>query len=140
MTTVSALCFTISYFIRPYVGSSATSLIAAFATGVASNLYASVTYNPAIICAISGIILLVPGSVATTAFFTFLQQDTSGGIGLAVGMLTLALALGVGLFLASLLVAPNEAKSWFARWDKVRAGSVAFEGTSPMNQKSELAF
>ena len=64
---------------------------------------------------LSGLLLLVPGSVAVTGFFLFLQKDNTGGVGLAMGMLMVALALAMGIFLSSLLVKHDETKVWFAQ-------------------------
>jgi len=123
MTITAAICYTCTYLLDPVLGTNPTSIIAAFTTGVCANLYSRYSGNPSILCVISGLILLVPGSVAVSGFFLFLQKDTSGGIGLAVSMLSVALSLAVGLFLSSLFVRHDETKDWFARLDRMQEES-----------------
>ncbi len=53
-----------------------------------------------------GILILVPGSIAVRGVTALLQNDIDTGIQFAFNMIVIALAIGVGLFVANLLILP----------------------------------
>ena len=84
------------------------ALVASFVASCVSNLYSRYSGNPAIIYALSGLLVMVPGSLATSSFQLIFQGDVQGGIGLALGVAKAAFSLGIGVFFASLVVAPRK--------------------------------
>jgi uncharacterized membrane protein YjjP (DUF1212 family) len=119
MTVVATFCYVTSYFMGPVIGTNGTSILAAFVAGVSGNLYSRYSGNPATIYVMSGLLLLVPGSVAVTGFFMLLQKDASGGTSLAIGMLMISMALAIGIFLSSLFIKNDETKAWFNRLEDI---------------------
>eukprot|EP00842_Homolaphlyctis_polyrhiza_P007031 jgi/Hompol1/917/HPOL_001051-RA len=81
----------------------ATTIIAAFAIGLISNLYSRITRDVAIAPIIGGILLLVPGSVGVRSTLGFISQDALGGTAVAFQMLMIGLSITIGLFLATLI-------------------------------------
>lgn len=63
------------------LGMSFSSMSSAFVLAVMSNLYARYSATPPILYVLSGLVMLVPGSLAVTSFFTYFSQtDDTGGI------------------------------------------------------------
>ena len=88
-------------------GAEVGMLAAAFATGVAGNLYARGLGRPAAVPVVPGLLMLVPGSLGVRTISTLLARDVSSGVELATALVTLAGALAAGLLIANLLVPPR---------------------------------
>ena len=89
--------------------------LAAAVVGVGGNAYANATGRPAMAGTMSGIFILVPGAMALRSVATSLLSDGdsssgSGPVGLALTsrVLTVAVSIGAGLFMASLILPPRE--------------------------------
>jgi len=87
--------------------------LSAAVVGVGGNAYANATGRPAMAGTMSGIFILVPGAMALRSIATSLltDGDSSGGsVGLALTsrVLTVAVSIGAGLFMASLILPPRE--------------------------------
>ena len=88
--------------------------LSAAVVGVGGNAYANATGRPAMAGTMSGIFILVPGAMALRSIATSLLTDGdtsgSGSVGLALTsrVLTVAVSIGAGLFMASLILPPRE--------------------------------
>ncbi|KAI8901431.1 hypothetical protein BC833DRAFT_577669 [Globomyces pollinis-pini] len=83
----------------------ASSAIATFVIGIASNIYARFTRDVSIAPILCGILMLVPGSIGVKSTLEFFGNESQGEH-LASAMLQISLSITVGLFLATLLVWP----------------------------------
>jgi uncharacterized membrane protein YjjP (DUF1212 family) len=77
--------------------------------GAMSNVFARVLDKPSSIFQWPGIILLVPGSVGYRGMSSLFERDVLGGLDMAFTMVTLAMALVVGVFFGNILVTPRKA-------------------------------
>lgn len=75
--------------------------------GAMSNVFARFLDKPSSIFQWPGIILLVPGSVGYRGMSSLFAKDVVGGLDTAFTMVTLALALVVGVFFGNILVKPR---------------------------------
>jgi uncharacterized membrane protein YjjB (DUF3815 family) len=72
-----------------------------------SNIFARMKDKPSAIFQWPGIILLVPGSVGYRGMTSLFERDVIGGMDTAFTMITLAMALVVGVFFGNILVKPR---------------------------------
>jgi uncharacterized membrane protein YjjB (DUF3815 family) len=115
MTALACLAFVASYVfsLAPRTASLA-SFLAAVAVGVCGNAYANATGRPAMPSTCSGIFILVPGAMALRSISTLFgggesnAESNSVGLALTSRVLTVAVSIGAGVFMASLLVTPRE--------------------------------
>ncbi len=77
--------------------------------GAMSNAFARALDKPSSIFQWPGIILLVPGSVGYRGMSSLFERDVLGGLDMAFTMVTLAMALVVGVFFGNILVKPRKA-------------------------------
>lgn len=75
--------------------------------GAASNIFARLKNRPSSIFQFPGIILLVPGSVGYRSLNFLFERNMVGGLDTAFTMITLAMALVVGLFFGNLMIKPR---------------------------------
>ncbi|KAI8592568.1 hypothetical protein BDZ88DRAFT_392162 [Geranomyces variabilis] len=116
MMSVSALGFVSSYFLNMVSALSAQggqvpTALSALAIGLASNIYARITNQVAVAPILSGILLLVPGSLGVRSTLDMLgtTQGTSsskGGTSFAFSMLLIGFCITLGLSVATRLVFP----------------------------------
>ncbi|KAJ3160379.1 hypothetical protein HDU86_000713 [Geranomyces michiganensis] len=116
MMSVSALGFVTSYFLNNVPALSAqggqvSTALSALAIGLASNIYARVTNQVAVAPILSGILLLVPGSLGVRSTLDFLgatqgQSSGKGGTSFAFSMLLIGFCITLGLSVATRLVFP----------------------------------
>lgn len=83
------------------------ALVGALLVGILGNLYARLRNRPAIIIQVPGIMLMVPGSLSFRGLASLMEQDSLGGIQIAVSVALVAAGLSTGLILASALVPPK---------------------------------
>ncbi|KAI9353701.1 hypothetical protein BDR26DRAFT_849073, partial [Obelidium mucronatum] len=95
--TVAQVIYTLVY---PTLGDPLSSFITAFTMGTLSNVYSQVTLSNPIVAILAGLQVLVPGTLAVRAFSS---ADVASGISLAGSVLVIALSLGLGLFLGSVV-------------------------------------
>lgn len=79
----------------------------AWLLGVAANLYARHLGRPALVMVLPGLLMLVPGSLGYQSLGALARHDTLAGIGAAVEMVFIAVALLVGLLLSRATVEPR---------------------------------
>ncbi|KAK3847666.1 MAG: hypothetical protein J3R72DRAFT_361776 [Linnemannia gamsii] len=116
MTVVTAVGYTVSYFMT--AGPQVTPAIAAFAVGVAGQIYGRITGNLSYVPLLSGVLLLVPGSVGVRGVLAFIgtdptQGDPSQGFQFALSMVNIAVSITLGVFCSALVVYPFWRKSTF---------------------------
>jgi uncharacterized membrane protein YjjB (DUF3815 family) len=101
MTLVTAVGYTVSYFMT--AGPQVTPAIAAFAVGIAGQAYGRITGNLSYVPLLSGVLLLVPGSVGVRGVLAFIgadptQGDPSQGFQFALSMVNIAVSITVRPF------------------------------------------
>ncbi|KAJ3263079.1 hypothetical protein HDU76_012319, partial [Blyttiomyces sp. JEL0837] len=116
-STVAQVVYYLSY---PSLSDPFSSLLASFAMGSTSAIYGHFTGASPVVGVLAGLQILVPGTLAVRSLSS---PDVVAGIGLAGSVLQVALALGLGLFLASLVVNPGlrSLEGW-VRWWRRRVG------------------
>ncbi|KAJ3278528.1 hypothetical protein HDU79_001485, partial [Rhizoclosmatium sp. JEL0117] len=77
-----------------------SSFLAAFSMGAVSNFYSYITLSNPIVGVLAGLQVLVPGTLAVRALSS---EDVTSGVSLAGSVLVIALSLGLGLFLGSVV-------------------------------------
>jgi uncharacterized membrane protein YjjB (DUF3815 family) len=92
-----------SYYFGPLVG----MFFGGTCVGAMSNIFARLLDKPSSIFQWPGIILLVPGSVGYRGMTSLLERDVVEGLDTAFLMITLALALVVGVFFGNILIKPR---------------------------------
>lgn len=75
--------------------------------GSAANVFARVQNRPSSLFQFPGIILLVPGSVGYRSINYLFERDVLVGLDTAFTMITLAMALVVGVFVGNIIVKPR---------------------------------
>lgn len=90
-----------------YLGPELGMFFGGVCVGAMSNLFARLMDRPSAIFQWPGIILIVPGSVGYRSVTSLFQRDVVGGIDTAFSMITLALALVVGVFLGNIIIRPR---------------------------------
>ncbi|KAF9136752.1 hypothetical protein BGX30_010895 [Mortierella sp. GBA39] len=116
MTVVTAVGYTVSYFMT--AGPQVTPAIAAFAVGIAGQAYGRITGNLSYVPLLSGVLLLVPGSVGVRGVLAFIgtdltQGDPSQGFQFALSMVNIAISITLGVFCSALVWYPFWRKSTF---------------------------
>lgn len=91
-----------------YLGPELGTFFGGCCVGAMSNVFARVWNRPSSIFQFPGIILLVPGSVGYRSLNFLFERNVLGGLDTAFTMITLAMALVVGLFLGNVLVKPRQ--------------------------------
>jgi len=104
MTLSAALSYGLSfvgglYGIRPQICTAAS----AFVSGVVGNLHARITGHNPLIPINAGILVLVPGAVGVRGVKSLMDNDIVSGIQFGFSMLTIALSIIVGLFVANMV-------------------------------------
>ncbi|KAJ3218637.1 hypothetical protein HDU67_004690 [Dinochytrium kinnereticum] len=94
---------------------SAVTAISSLVIGLVSNLHSRLTHDVAVAPVLSGILLQVPGSLgvrSSLSFFVSSGQPNQivDGVQFTFQMLTIGMALALGLFVATFLVWPMRAK------------------------------
>lgn len=84
-------------------------LAAAFAIGVAGNLYGRFRRQPAAVLVVPALVTLLPASLGVRSIATLIVHDVVSGMELAFTLIVLATALAAGLLLANLVVPPRRA-------------------------------
>jgi uncharacterized membrane protein YjjP (DUF1212 family) len=82
-------------------------LVGGMCVGAMSNIFARLQDRPSSLFQYPGIILLVPGSMGYRSFSFLFEQDVVGGIQIAFGMISIAMALVVGVFLGNIMIKPR---------------------------------
>jgi len=89
---------------RAAVGAEFAPFFAAMFVGIVGSMYARVRRRPTLAIVLPGLALLLPGSIGFRGVQGLLASDTVGGIGTAVGALSVAAAIAAGLLVANALV------------------------------------
>ncbi|KAJ3032036.1 UNVERIFIED_CONTAM: hypothetical protein HDU68_008069 [Siphonaria sp. JEL0065] len=116
VSTVAQVVWTYAY---PTLQDPLSSFIASFTMGTLSNVYSHFTLSNPIVGILAGLQVLVPGTLAVRAFSS---NDVTSGVSLAGSVLVIALSLGLGLFLGS--VVAGGASGFFKRGKRVDRNQV----------------
>jgi uncharacterized membrane protein YjjP (DUF1212 family) len=90
-----------------YLGPELGMFFGGTCVGAMSNIFARLLDKPSSVFQWPGIILLVPGSVGYRGMTSLFQRDVVGGLDTAFTMVTLAMALVVGVFVGNIIVKPR---------------------------------
>lgn len=90
-----------------YLGAELGMFFGGACVGAMSNVFARLRNRPSSIFQFPGIILLVPGSVGYRSLSFLFERNVVGGLDTAFTMVTLAMALVVGVFFGNMLVKPR---------------------------------
>ncbi|KAJ3414518.1 hypothetical protein HDV05_006520 [Chytridiales sp. JEL 0842] len=111
MVATALLAFTVSKLSSVYLGPQLASACAAFCAGSFGNIYGKITRVPAIVPVLAAMLMLVPGAMAVRSITMMItSSQVTDGVGLVMNVFTVALSLGIGLFMAGLVFVPIE--SW----------------------------
>ena len=91
------------------LGPELAGFLGALLVGVTGNLVARLRHRPAALVQVPGLILLVPGSLGFRSLAALLERDVLSGVHAAFEMTLVAIALTMGLLLASVVVPPRRA-------------------------------
>ncbi|KAJ3111740.1 hypothetical protein HK100_002586, partial [Physocladia obscura] len=98
MTVIATIAQAIWIYAYPVLSDPLSSFIASITMGAMSNIYSHFTLSNPIVGILSGLQILVPGTLAVRAFES---SDVTSGIALAGSVMLIALSLGLGLFLGT---------------------------------------
>lgn len=90
-----------------YLGPELGMFFGGACVGAMSNIFARIKNRPSSIFQFPGIILLVPGSVGYRSLSFLFERNVLGGLDTAFTMITLAMALVVGVFFGNMLIKPR---------------------------------
>ena len=109
MTVIAALAFATNFFLSlsPTL-KHLNSFLSAIVVGCAGNLYADMSGKPALMGTTSGVFMLVPGAMALRSVRAILGDDVAVGLQLTAEVMIVAISIGAGLFMSSLIVVPKE--------------------------------
>lgn len=91
-----------------YLGPELGMFFGGACVGAMSNIFARLKNKPSSIFQFPGIILLVPGSVGYRSLSFLFERDVVGGLDTAFTMVSLALALVVGIFFGNVMIKPRQ--------------------------------
>ncbi|KAF9429985.1 hypothetical protein BGZ76_001003 [Entomortierella beljakovae] len=111
MTIVTAIGFAVSYFMK--AGPQVTPAVAAFAVGVAGQAYGRITGELSYVPLLSGVLILVPGSVGVRGVLAIIGRDPSEGFQFALQMVNISVSITLGVFCSALVWYPFWSKSTF---------------------------
>ncbi|KAJ3153519.1 hypothetical protein HDU89_000552 [Geranomyces variabilis] len=103
---IAYLTLSLAVQFQTTAGQIVPNALAAFIIGVAANIYARITKDVAVPAIIVGITQLVPGSMGVRATLGFFGQNSTNAMQVVFEMLMIGMSIGIGLFLASLVVFP----------------------------------
>ncbi|GJP29663.1 hypothetical protein CLOM_g19295 [Closterium sp. NIES-68] len=104
MTLVALVGYVVSELAYRTIGNDTASVVAAFAVSTSGTLFSHFAQEFPLAMKISGIQLLVPGGIGVRGVAAILNQDVMSGIGFVFEMLTVGLAITIGLILANLVL------------------------------------
>jgi len=90
-----------------YLGAELGLFFGGICVGAMSNIFARLKDKPSSIFQWPGIILLVPGSVGYRSMNSLFERDVLAGLDTAFSMVTLAMALVVGIFFGNIIIKPR---------------------------------
>jgi uncharacterized membrane protein YjjP (DUF1212 family) len=91
-----------------YLGPELGMFFGGACVGAMSNIFARIMDRPSSIFQFPGIILLVPGSVGYRSLNFLFEKNLVGGLDMGFTMITLVMALVVGVFLGNTLIKPRQ--------------------------------
>ncbi len=107
VTLAGVYGYTCSKVGSQYLGPELGMFFGGACVGAMSNIFARLKDKPSSIFQWPGIILLVPGSVGYRGMSSLFEKNIVGGIDTAFTMVTLVMALVVGVFFGNILIKPR---------------------------------
>ncbi|ORZ10590.1 hypothetical protein BCR41DRAFT_308589 [Lobosporangium transversale] len=112
MTLVTAVGFVVTLFLKSS-GPQITAAIAAFCVGITGKLYGRLTGQLSYVPLLSGVLLLVPGSVGVRGILAIIGSDPSQGFVFVLTMIHVSVAITLGVFCSALVWYPFWRRSTF---------------------------
>ncbi|KYQ90471.1 hypothetical protein DLAC_09094 [Tieghemostelium lacteum] len=109
ITLASALGILCGNWGNKFFGDDVGSFFGSFGICLLGNLYARIFNTTSAVPIMSGILLLVPGSMGIRGLFQASTGDVSGGLEFFSGMFMIAISLTIGLLIANLIIRPHKA-------------------------------
>ncbi|KAF9110229.1 hypothetical protein BGX27_006621 [Mortierella sp. AM989] len=101
MTSVTAVGFMVTLFFKS--GPQVNAAVAAFAVGISGQLYGRLTGQLSYVALLSGILILVPGSVGVRGILAIIGNDPSQGFSFVLTMIHVSVAITLGVFCSALV-------------------------------------
>ncbi|KAF9175071.1 hypothetical protein BGX21_009324 [Mortierella sp. AD011] len=111
MTSVTAVGFVVTLFFK--TGPQINAAVAAFAVGISGQLYGRLTGQLSYVPLLSGVLILVPGSVGVRGILAIIGNDPSQGLTFVLTMIHVSVAITLGVFCSALIWYPFWRKSTF---------------------------
>ncbi|KAI1304283.1 hypothetical protein EDD11_005237 [Mortierella claussenii] len=111
MTFVTAVGLVVTLFLKS--GPQITAAIAAFAVGITGQVYGRLTGQLSYVPLLSGVLLLVPGSVGVRGILAIIGSDPSQGFTFVLTMIHVSVAITLGVFCSALVCYPFWRRSTF---------------------------
>ncbi|KAF9356712.1 hypothetical protein BGX26_004868 [Mortierella sp. AD094] len=111
MTSVTAVGFVVTLFFKS--GPQINAAVAAFAVGISGQLYGRLTGQLSYVPLLSGVLILVPGSVGVRGILAIIGNDPSQGFTFVLTMIHVSVAITLGVFCSALVWYPFWRKSTF---------------------------
>ena len=108
MTLAGVYGYSCSKLGSHYLGPELGMFFGGACVGAMSNIFARLMNRPSSIFQFPGIILLVPGSVGYRSINYLFEKNLTSGLDMGFHMITLVLALVVGIFLGNTLIRPRQ--------------------------------
>jgi uncharacterized membrane protein YjjB (DUF3815 family) len=130
----ATIAFLITDAWTSYLTPQLASALASFTSCVISNIYAKYRGVPAIIPTLSALRVLVPGGLAVKSISDLANSNVSSGLVLAGRVFSVALSIGLGMFLAVMVTTPTEWSSYIKkRFRLIDDVGVAAENLEPLH-------
>jgi uncharacterized membrane protein YjjB (DUF3815 family) len=110
MFMISGLGYSVYVALSKFLSNEASSILAAFIVGAGSNINRQWTHRIAIAPILSGIMILVPGSLGIKGVSAFFDRDILSGTRFGFDMIVIALAISVGLFVSNFMINSSTVK------------------------------
>ena len=106
MALASFVGYVVSELTSLNLASTASSVISAFAVGIAGTTYSKFTGDLPLVMVLSGILLLVPGGIGVQGVTAMIGDDVLSGMGFVFDMVMVGLSITLGLLIAKIAL-PN---------------------------------
>ncbi len=90
------------------LGNQLGASLSAFLVGIAGNLFSRITGRPSSIMHTPGLMLLVPGSIGFRSLTALIDNDILTGVEIGFNALLVAVALTMGMLIASIVLPPKQ--------------------------------
>ncbi|ORY52668.1 hypothetical protein BCR33DRAFT_711917 [Rhizoclosmatium globosum] len=115
MFVSAGIVFLVRLYLTKWFNFQIAVAASAFACGCFSNVYARIRGLPAMVPTYAGMMLLVPGSMAVRSVTELIGSDPTQGVSMVMTIVSVSLAIALGLFLAVTVIVPIQDWSDYLR-------------------------